>query len=292
PRTEAICDLRSRGFLLQGQQRAHTLFNCFLDISHLRPPPCSPRTSLTINTKRRACQLTRSSWPPPFSSFTMRVLSLATFAAVFATFAAATLDEPARPRPAEHGTNIHRLQARKKEVEIRAKYPEFFKRDSLPSDLPNPCEGFPFPIGKRGNPSDFERSHDLQVLSPRQVAELVIKRGEYTHTNGTRLVDRDYLDILDMAERDNESRSKWARAARDYFSESLVNLSMPIYRRWKEHHLKKTDSMFPLSKNVVFKVRDIPAIERALLDDPTFTEASIGGYRITRRFIEAANGLN
>ncbi|KIO24942.1 hypothetical protein M407DRAFT_96971 [Tulasnella calospora MUT 4182] len=218
----------------------------------------------------------------------MRVLSLATFAAVFATFAAATLDEPARPLPAEHGTNLHRLQARKKEVEVRAKYPDLFKRDgSSSSDTPI-CPT----LRKRGKPSDFERSHDLQVLSPRQIAELIIKRGEYTHTNGTRLVDRDYLDIVDMAERDNESRSKWARAARDYFSESLVNLSMPIYRRWKEHHLKNTDSTFPLSKTVVFKVRDIPAIERALLDDPTFTEASIGGYRITRRFIEAANALN
>lgn len=70
----------------------------------------------------------------------------------------------------------------------------------------------------------------------------------FTSTNGTQLVDRDYLDIIEMAERDNEARSKWARAARDYFSESLVTLSMPIYRRWKEHHLKNVDSTFPLSK--------------------------------------------
>ncbi|KAG8917883.1 hypothetical protein FRC00_013103 [Tulasnella sp. 408] len=119
-------------------------------------------------------------------------------------------------------------------------------------------------------------------------------RGERipSDTNGTRLVDRDYIDIIEMAERDNEKRSKWARAALDYFGEGLVNLSMPIYRRWKEHHIKNADSTFPLSKNVVFRVRDIPAIERALLDDPDFNEASIGGYRITRRFIEAANALN
>ncbi|KAG8912805.1 hypothetical protein FRC01_004885, partial [Tulasnella sp. 417] len=181
----------------------------------------------------------------------MRVLSLTALAAAFAAFATATLDEPARPHQGEHAANLRHLQARKKEVEVRAKYPELFKRDGdpEPSSGPGPCTK----LRKRGNPTDFESSQDFQVLSPRQVADLVIKRGEYTHSNGTRLVDRDYLDVIEMAERDNEARSKWARAARDYFSESLVNLSMPIYRRWKEHHLKNADSTFPLSKNVVFK---------------------------------------
>lgn len=104
----------------------------------------------------------------------MRVLSLATFAAVLATFVTANLDEPARPRPAEHGADIRRLQARRKEIEVRATYPELFQRSET-SGSP-PCRK----LRKRGDPSDFESSPDLQVLSPRQIAELIIRRGEYT----------------------------------------------------------------------------------------------------------------
>ncbi|KAG8981676.1 hypothetical protein FRB90_007073 [Tulasnella sp. 427] len=220
----------------------------------------------------------------------MRVLSFAAFATVFTASALAALGEPGRPHPGHHNGEHSYKQASRKEIETRAKYPELFKRQfNLPS-------GFTFPsckkLRKRGTPEDYEPAADLQVLNPRQVAELVVTRGQYTHTNGTRLIDRDFIDILDMAEEDNQKRSKWTRAAADYFSESLVNLSMPIYRRWKKDHLQESDATFPLSKNVVFKVRDIPAIERALLNDPSFTEASIGGYRITRRFIEAVSSLD
>ncbi|KAG8983376.1 hypothetical protein FRB90_006075 [Tulasnella sp. 427] len=219
----------------------------------------------------------------------MRVLSIATLAALLVA-STAVAHEPAQPRAGHEVRHAHK-QVDRKEVEARAKYPEFFKRDdSIPTGglFPPFCKK----LRKRGSPEDYEPAADLQVLSPRQVAELVIKRGEYTHEDGTVLVDRDYVEILDMAEEDNEKRSKWTRAATDYFSDTLINLSMPIYRRWKKKHLEDIDSTFPLSKNVVFKVRDIPAIERALLDDPAFTEASIGGYRITRRFIEAVAALD
>jgi len=130
---------------------------------------------------------------------------------------------------------------------------------------------------------------DLQVLSPRQIAEFLINRGAYTHTNGTTLVDRDFIEDLEQSEHRNAKRSKVSRAVYDYFSDSLVNLGMPMYRHWKHRSLSGMDSTFHLSKNIAFQVRDIPHIERALLDDPNFTETHVVGYRVTRRLIEAAN---
>jgi nucleoside-triphosphatase THEP1 len=40
-----------------------------------------------------------------------------------------------------------------------------------------------------------------------------------------------------------------------------------------------------------FRASDLAAVERALLAHPDFDEIQVGGYRVTRRFIEAARDL-
>ncbi|KIO33627.1 hypothetical protein M407DRAFT_241002 [Tulasnella calospora MUT 4182] len=72
----------------------------------------------------------------------------------------------------------------------------------------------------------------------------------------------------------------------------MVNVGFHFYRRWKEHVVNGPNGLYHVSNNVAFDVRDIPAIERALLDDPNFVELKAWNYRLSRRLIEAAQATN
>ncbi|KAG8960095.1 hypothetical protein FRC00_000873, partial [Tulasnella sp. 408] len=214
-----------------------------------------------------------------------------------------------RPRPSDA---VSARQVKRKELEVKQKYPEFFdKRNgnhggNKPSDKPDP--GCPFKgIGDKNNDHDGDYGHhkrsaelihaaryddDVNILKPREVADFLVSRGAYTAVNGTRLIDRSFLEGLEKGEAMLRKRSRWSRALSEAVSDTLVSIGMPVYRQWKERTLTGLDATFHLSETTAFNVRDIPHIERALLDHPDFKETQILGYRITRRFIEAANALN
>ncbi|KAG9039311.1 hypothetical protein FS837_001023 [Tulasnella sp. UAMH 9824] len=239
----------------------------------------------------------------------MRLLSLAAFATLTISLVSAAGHHPAAPRPAADAVSAR--QVKRKELEVKQKYPELFdKRNgnhggNKPSDKPDP--GCPFKgIGDNDHNGDYNGHHkrsselihaaryddDVNILKPREVADFLVSRGTYTAVNGTRLVDRSFLEGLEKGEAMLRKRSRWSRALSEAVSDTLVSIGMPVYRQWKERTLTGLDATFHLSETTAFNVRDIPHIERALLDHPDFKETQILGYRITRRFIEAANALN
>ncbi|KAG8916122.1 hypothetical protein FRC01_003363 [Tulasnella sp. 417] len=243
----------------------------------------------------------------------MRVISLAAFATLAVSLvSAAGYHHPAAPRPAADAVSAR--QVKRKELEVKQKYPEFFdkrngnhggsKPSNKPEDPPCPFKG----IGGNTHGNDHDGDHrnkrsvdlihearyddDVNILKPREVADFLVSRGTYTAVNGTRLVDRSFLEGLEKGEAMLAKRSRWSRALTEAVSDTLVSIGMPVYRQWKERTLTGLDATFHLSETTAFNVRDIPHIERALLDHPDFKETQILGYRITRRFIEAANALN
>ncbi|KIO24952.1 hypothetical protein M407DRAFT_244251 [Tulasnella calospora MUT 4182] len=242
----------------------------------------------------------------------MRVLSLAAFATLAVSLVTAAGQHPAAPRPAADAVSAR--QVKRKELEVKQKYPEYFDKrgnhgGSKPSDKPEEC---PFKgIGDNNHGNDHNNDHygdhhkrstnlihaaryddAVNILKAREVADFLVSRGVYTATNGTRLVDRSFLEGLEKGEAMLAKRSRWSRALNNAVSDTLVSIGMPVYRQWKERTLTGLDATFHLSETTAFNVRDIPAIERALLDHPEFKETQILGYRVTRRFIEAASALN
>ncbi|KAG8943886.1 hypothetical protein FRC04_002427 [Tulasnella sp. 424] len=231
----------------------------------------------------------------------MRVLSFTAIATLAITLVSAATHHPAAPRAAADAVSAR--QAKRKELEAKEKFPEFFEKrhgGSQPSNHPGgPGNGCPFQgFGNNEHNRRSEVLHearyedDVNILKPREVADFLVSRGIYTASNGTRLVDRSFLEGLEKGEAMLAKRSRWTRALTDAVSDTLVSIGMPVYRQWKERTLNGLDATFHLSETTAFHVRDIPHIERALLDNPEFKETQVLGYRITRRFIEAAAALN
>ncbi|KAG8987619.1 hypothetical protein FRB90_003248 [Tulasnella sp. 427] len=230
----------------------------------------------------------------------MRLLSLTAFATLAISLVSATLHQHQPAAPQAAADPIAARQVKRKELEAKEKYPEFFdKRHLNPSQ--GPGGGCPFAgIGgndhSRGKRSEVihevRYDDEVNILKPREIADFLVSRGRYTATNGTSLIDRSFLNGLEKGEAMLAKRSRWSRALSDAVSDTLVSIGMPVYRQWKERTLNGLDATFHLSETTAFNVRDIPLIERALLENPEFKETQILGYRITRRFIEAANALN
>ncbi|KAG8926858.1 hypothetical protein FRC00_002493 [Tulasnella sp. 408] len=208
----------------------------------------------------------------------MKLLGYLIPLAIIFTTAVDAYEQPAHAQP--RAPVKHLKQAKKKEVELQSKYPELFsKRDSLPSGVM---------CGTRKR----DLAPDFQILAPKEMAEFLVNRGIYHHANGTRLVDRHWIDEQDEAEKKAEERSRWSRALHSKLEGLMVNVGFHFYRRWKEHAANGPSGLYHVSNNVAFDVRDIPAIERALLDDPNFEEIKAWNYRLTRRLIEASHAAN
>ncbi|KAG9012164.1 hypothetical protein FRB90_006813 [Tulasnella sp. 427] len=188
-------------------------------------------------------------------------------------------------------------QVKRKELELHRKYPELFGRghhrrveyaDVEERDIAPRSDPSAFPCKKRKR----DVAGDFQILAPKEMADFLVNRGIYTHSNGSQLIDRHWIDEQDESERENQERSRWSRALREKFSDMLVNVGFHFYRHWKETAANGHDKLYHVSNNVGFDVRDIPAIERALLDDPNFKELKVWNYRLTRRLLEAAQAMD
>ncbi|EIN06730.1 hypothetical protein PUNSTDRAFT_136568 [Punctularia strigosozonata HHB-11173 SS5] len=58
------------------------------------------------------------------------------------------------------------------------------------------------------------------------------------------------------------------------------------YRTWKQS--LKREHIFYISKTTGIRVEDIEELENALLSDPEFEEVQVWGFRVNRRFLQAA----
>ncbi|KAG8901385.1 hypothetical protein FRB99_005338 [Tulasnella sp. 403] len=173
-------------------------------------------------------------------------------------------------------------QVTRKTLEIRAKYPEVFRKLSpWTSSGSGSCDWWSW---KRSS----EVSDPSCILSPEDVAAFLLGGGTYMHSNGTQVTDFQWAKLLDDEERKVAGRSSLNNYVRDTLTSSLVDFSLPHYKRWRDKFNSDSKAVVHLSPNTAFLAGDIPEIERALLRHPEFDEVQVGKYRITRRFIEAA----
>jgi len=203
----------------------------------------------------------------------MHLLSVLTL--VF-TATSTVLGQAHAPQP---GGSVAQLQHRHS---FMAKYPEFFERHKRQE----PSMIFP-PYCKRGLQ---ERSFH-KMLDPVDVAAMLVGRGTYTHSNGTRAVDSHYIDVMEAGLRAAEKRGFFSKIVRDKLGNALLEFTLPYYKTWRDQFATKPDFEIALSNLSGFRARDLAAVERALLAHPDFDEIQVGGYRVTRRFIEAAVDL-
>ncbi|KAK0457478.1 uncharacterized protein EV420DRAFT_1548436 [Desarmillaria tabescens] len=64
-------------------------------------------------------------------------------------------------------------------------------------------------------------------------------------------------------------------------------ISLPAYKMWRSQW-KDPEAILYIAPSTALRAKDLEALEIALLEDPTFEEIYIEGYRVTRRWMEAA----
>ncbi|KAG8987375.1 hypothetical protein FRB95_002506 [Tulasnella sp. JGI-2019a] len=202
------------------------------------------------------------------------------FATLLSTVVVAlsALSALASPAPAPPVT-LHQVQ--RKELAIRAKYPELYLQKRQASGGGSGC--------KKIKRSLFD--HPDQVLEASEVAAFLLGNGKFTSANGTAYTDYDFAD--DQAEyvKRASKRSRLSNTVRRKLVEYLQPLTIHHYRRWRDDSAATSDAVVSFTPSTGFRVRDIHNIERALLADPDFEEVQFQHYVITRRFLEAINEM-
>ncbi|KAK0457486.1 uncharacterized protein EV420DRAFT_497213 [Desarmillaria tabescens] len=194
--------------------------------------------------------------------------SLAAFAAAYSA-----------PDPVP-GASFHQVNAR--DLRVRAKYPEYFKR-STPSGII--CGA----TRKRSLPADATDVPPEQVLHPPEMAAFLIGGGKFVSENGTSYFDEHFMrkHAKDVAKFKAGAPKTWHDSLRDKVSAAILDISLPAYKMWR-NQWKDPDAILYLAPSTVIRAKDLEALELALLEDPTFEEIYIEGYRVTRRWMEAA----
>ncbi|KAG8866167.1 hypothetical protein FRB97_001769 [Tulasnella sp. 331] len=184
------------------------------------------------------------------------------------------LANPAKP------ITLHQVE--RKELAIRAKYPEFYSHAKRQAS------------GGGGGCRKVKRSlfdHPDEVLGATDVAAFLLGNGRFTSANGTHYYDYEFADDqLEHKKRASE-RSNLSNAVRRTLVSYLEPLGIHHYRRWRDDSAAASDAVVSFTPYTGFRVRDIHAIERALLADPEFEEVQFQHYVITRRFLEAVNEI-
>ncbi|KAG8990188.1 hypothetical protein FRB94_013659 [Tulasnella sp. JGI-2019a] len=190
--------------------------------------------------------------------------------------ALSTLSALAVPAPP---VTLHQVQ--RKELVIRAKYPELYhqKRGGAPSGGGSGC--------KKIKRSLFD--HPDQILEASQVAAFLLGNGKFTSENGTAYTDYDFTNDQAEYKKMANKRSKVSKIVRRKLIEYMEPLTLHHYRRWRDDSASNSNAV--VSFTPFFRVRDIHNIERALLADPEFEEVQFQSYVITRRFLEAVNEI-
>ncbi|KAG8857214.1 hypothetical protein FRB96_005889 [Tulasnella sp. 330] len=176
-------------------------------------------------------------------------------------------------------------QVERKELTVRAKYPELYQhsRRTDPSDDPY------YPYCRKVKRSLFD--HPDEILEASDVAAFLLGGGRFTHKNGTHYYDYEFADDQLEHKKRAAKRSKLSSVVRRTLASYLEPLTIHHYRRWRDDSAAASDAVVSLTPYTGFRVRDIHPIERALLADPEFEEIQFQGYVITRRFLEAVNEI-
>ncbi|KAJ4490276.1 hypothetical protein J3R30DRAFT_60458 [Lentinula aciculospora] len=192
----------------------------------------------------------------------------------------------ADPAPATPGPLPRALrQVYRRELEVRAHYPEFFvpRDDTSPTgsgDDDDDC-----PNGRRRRRRDIYPYTD-QLLSVDEVVDFLLGGGGFTSLNGTSYYDPDFVKEHERASKAYGPRSTFRRWVTDAFGERIMYLTLPAYTTWKSS--VDPESVIYLTSRTGFRAKDLSEIELTLLNHPAFKDLNVSGARITKRWLEAA----
>ncbi|WVQ70208.1 uncharacterized protein L199_008433 [Kwoniella botswanensis] len=191
---------------------------------------------------------------------------------------------PASPQPVSRAALSSR-QANRKELQARIKYPDLFrKRDDGASTSPtSDCATATSTLRKRGIAyNDFE-----VVLGPQHMAEFLLKGGQFDWPNGTSYTDDHYIARFNTPSDHKGWYHHTYNVVKNAVGDKLFEASIPRYKKWKAG--LKHNEIIHLSPNTAIRSQNIDKLEKTLLDNPEFKEIQVNGFRISRRFFEAAN---
>ncbi|KAK0487913.1 hypothetical protein IW261DRAFT_1450928 [Armillaria novae-zelandiae] len=200
---------------------------------------------------------------------------------VLPALAAFAFAEPApAPAPAPVPASFNQVNAR--DLRVRAKYPEYFGKRTTPS-------GAPCSSRKRSLPADATDVPPEQVLHAAEMAAFLIGGGKFVSANGTTYFDEHFMrkHEKDVAKFKAGPPKSWHDSLRDKVAAAMLDISLPVYKMWR-NQWKDPDAILYLGPSTAVRAKDLAALELALLEDPTFEEIYIEGYRVTRRWMEAA----
>ncbi|KAH7870331.1 uncharacterized protein C8R40DRAFT_1175809 [Lentinula edodes] len=215
-------------------------------------------------------------------SCTTRVLTAILLCLALAT--RFTNADPAPPSPATFPRALHQVQRR--ELQVRANYPEFFvpRDDTSPTgsddDDDDDCAN-----SARRRRRDFYEWSD-QLLSVDEIVDFLLGGGGFTSANGTSYHDPEFIKEHERAYKAYGPYSTLRRWVTNSFGERIMYLTLPAYQAWKNN--VDPESVVYLTSRTGFRAKDLPEIERALLGHAEFTELKVSGAHITRRWLEAA----
>ncbi|KAJ3980814.1 hypothetical protein F5890DRAFT_1568483 [Lentinula detonsa] len=195
-----------------------------------------------------------------------------------------TSADPAPPTPGRLPRAIR--QVKRRELQVRAHYPEFFiaRDDTSPTgggdDDDDDCAD-----SRRRRRRDLYDLGD-QLLSVDEIVDFLLGGGEFTSVNGTSYYDPEFIQEHQRASKAYGPRSTLRSWATSAFGERIMYLTLPAYQAWKSN--VDPESAVYLTSRTCFRAKDLPKIERALLDHPEFRDLDVSGARITRRWLEAA----
>ncbi|SJL15434.1 uncharacterized protein ARMOST_18932 [Armillaria ostoyae] len=202
---------------------------------------------------------------------------------VLPTLVAFAFAEPApAPAPAPIPASYHQVNAR--DLRIRAKYPEYFNKRTTPSGGPI-CPT----SRKRSLPADATDVPPEQVLHAAEMAAFLIGGGKFVSANGTYYFDEHFMrkHEKDAAKFKAGAPKSWHDSLRDKVTAAMLDISLPVYKVWR-NQWNDPEAILYLAPSTALRAKDLQALELALLEDPTFEEIYIEGYRVTRRWMEAA----